>query len=343
VTLSASLAASIGAAGVITVRGHDEIAAFDREIDALAVRCGAPATGRWAWMWPTLLQAGPRATATLVIGNDGSLVAAALLVHDDVDGHREVAPANGGDGHRAPLLAVDRDAASALATALMSTLSHTDGPLHLRLGPLPFSDPTAHRLRALLPTELSATTDVVPLVRRTGSVDVEDYLSDGTRRTLRKSRNRLHADGLTARLEHTRDRERIIAALPDVADVSRRRDHAGGRTSLLDDEAGRRRWESRIIGLASFVDVELSTLLIDDVPAAYVLGVEDGAHYRVLEGRFVVEWARYSPGRLLEAEVLQRVLRSEQLEALDWMTSVAPDRLLCANDGETVVTLHAVL
>lgn len=342
-TLPAALSTAAGAAGVITVRGHDEIASFDREIDALAVRCGAPATARWAWMWPTLMQAGAHATANLVIGKDGNLAAAALLVHDDAHGHRQVSAAGGGDGHRAPLLAVDDDAAGALATAVVTMLAHVDGPLRLSLGPLPATDATAHRLRALLPAEAVATTETVPLVRRTGSIDVEDYLSDGTRRTLRKSRNRLRADGLASIVHRTRDRDRIAAALHDVAEVSRRRDHAGGRTSLLDDVAGRRRWERRIVGLASFVDVELSTLLIGDEPAAYVVGIDDGAYYRVLEGRFVMHWARYSPGRLLEADVLQRVLRDDRIDALDWMTSVAPDRLLCANDSESVVTLDALL
>jgi len=41
--------------------------------------------------------------------------------------------------------------------------------------------------------------------------------------------------------------------------------------------------------------------------------------------------------------VLHRVLSDDRLEALDWMTSVAPDRLLCANDGEIVVRIDAVL
>lgn len=344
-TLSASRRAEsvAAAAGVITVHGHDEIAAFDREIDGLAIRCGAPVTSRWAWMWPTVLQAGERSVATLVIGADGTLVAAAVIVHDLVDGQQVVTPASGGDGHRAPFLAVDDAAAAALARAVVTSLARLDGPVRLQIGPTPLTDPTARRLHGLLPGEVCAMSETIPMVRRDESTDVEDYLSEGTRRTLRKSRNRLRNDERTARVEHARDREQIIAALPHVAEVTRRRDHAGGRTSPLDDIDGLRRWEGRILGLAALVDVELSTLFIDDEPAAYVVGVEDGGAYRVLEGRFVMHWARYSPGRLLEAAVLQRVLDSDHLDRLDWMTSVAPDRLLCANDGELVVRLDAAL
>jgi hypothetical protein len=346
VTLSASQRQTEGvpaAAGVITVYGHDEIAAFDRDLDALSVRCGAPVTSRWAWMWPAILQAGEHAVATLVIGEDGSLSAAAVIVHTTVDGQQVVAPAAGGDGHRAPFLAADDVAAATLARAVVTTLGRFDGPVRLQVGPTALSDATTRRLHAMLPGEVCATSDTIPMVRRAESTTVDDYLTEGTRRTLRKSRNRLRNDGRTARFEHARDREQIIEALPHVAEVTRSRDHAGGRTSPLDDTAGLRRWEGRILGLSAFVDVELSTLFIDDEPAAYVVGVEDGQHYRVLEGRFVMEWARYSPGRLLEAAVLQRVLDSEHLDRLDWMTSVAPDRLLCANDGEPVVRLDAAL
>jgi GNAT acetyltransferase-like protein len=344
VTLSASWSAEgVAAAGVITVHGHDEIAAFDREIDALAVRCGAPVTSRWAWMWPTILQAGERSVATLVIGADGSLAAAAVIVHTTGDGERVVTPAAGGDAHRAPFLAVDDAAAAALARAVINTVARLDGPVRLQLGPTSLTDVTARRLQALLPGEVCAVSETIPMVRCGESTAVDDYLTEGMRRTLRKSGNRLRTDGRTARVEHARDREQIIEALPHVAEVTRRRDHAGGRTSPLDDIDGLRRWEGRILGLAALVDVELSTLFIDDEPAAYVVGVEDGGDYRVLEGRFVMDYARYSPGRLLEAAVLQRVLDSDRLDRLDWMTSIAPDRLLCANDGELVVRIDAAL
>jgi Acetyltransferase (GNAT) domain len=129
--------------------------------------------------------------------------------------------------------------------------------------------------------------------------------------------------------------------------VSRQRDHAGGRVSLLDDAAGRLRWTSRLAALAAIAHLELSTLRIhgpdtDGVPAAYVLGVVEHGCYRVVEGRFAIEWKRYSPGRLLEADVLQRVLVSDDVATLDWMTSVAPESLLSANAAERLVVVDVV-
>ena len=74
--------------------------------------------------------------------------------------------------------------------------------------------------------------------------------------------------------------------------------------------------------------------------AAYVLGIVDGPVYRLLEGRFDTGWARYSPGRLLEAAVVQRMLDDPALTTLDWMTSVASEALLATNDADPMVVLR---
>ena len=328
---------------VLVVHGRDEIAAYDRAIDDLALRCGVPTTGRWAWMSAATGQAGSASFACLLSRGD-ELIGAAVFVHllDD-DGVRHVGLAAGGDGHRAYLPAVDADAQAAMAVAIADALAAVDGPVQLHLGPLPAGDPTLQSLMLALPSaEVTLTEEVVPAVRCAGA-SLDDYLSHGMLRTLRKSNNRLRTDGVVAEFTSTRDGDEIIARLPEIAAVSRDRDHAGGRASLLDEAAGLRRWTSRLIGLARLYELELSTLTLDGMPAAYVLGVEDAGVYRLLEGRFVMAWKRYSPGRLLEAHVLQRVLERPDLHELDWMTSVAPETLLAANSAATVVTADIVL
>jgi hypothetical protein len=62
--------------------------------------------------------------------------------------------------------------------------------------------------------------------------------------------------------------------------------------------------------------------------------------YRVVEGRFVTNWARYAPGRLLEAAMLQRGLDSRDLRRTDWLSSVAPETLIAANDEDPMVRIH---
>ena len=329
---------------VFVVHGKDDIAALDLLIDDLARRCGAPITGRWAWLSAAVEQEAVQSSACFVAA-DGDLRAAAVFVHDvDRAGVRHVRLASGGDGHRAFFLAIDEAAAVALGVTLADLLMATDGPIRVELGPLPARDPSLESLLRSLPgtAEVACRHDVVPVVRAHGT-DLDDHLSHGMRRTLRKSNNRLATDRVHVEFTVTTDADEIIARLPEIAAVSRDRDHAGGRSSLLDDEIGMRRWSQRLVGLARLCHLELSTLLLNGEPAAYVLGVEDNGAYRVLEGRYVTTWKRYAPGRLLEAHVLDRVLGRRDLHELDWMTSAAPDTLLATDAGVDVVTVDILL
>ena len=86
--------------------------------------------------------------------------------------------------------------------------------------------------------------------------------------------------------------------------------------------------------------LELAILDIDGELAAYTLGVVDGPVYRLLEGRFVTDWARYSPGRLLEVAVVERVLGDDALTTFDWMTAVASESLLGRNDADHMVLVQ---
>ena len=139
-----------------------------------------------------------------------------------------------------------------------------------------------------------------------------DHLSAGTRRTLRKAANRLRADGRTTHVDVVTDRATIRGWLPALVQHHQARDHAHGRDSAVDDPAGAALWHRRAEALLD-ERLELAQLTIDGHLAAYVLGVPDGAAYRLLDGRFVGTWARYAPGRLLETAVLQRVLDDPRL------------------------------
>ena len=84
--------------------------------------------------------------------------------------------------------------------------------------------------------------------------------------------------------------------------------------------------------------LELATLVVDGELAAYVLGIPDGGWYRVLDGRIDDALARYAPGRLLEAAVVERALARGD-RGVDWMTSIAPEALLAANSAHPVVAV----
>jgi hypothetical protein len=159
-------------------------------------------------------------------------------------------------------------------------------------------------------------------------------------RTLRKAANRMAADCVQAEIAVTADRSEITSMLPLLENISRDRDHAGGRPSPLDDPIRRQLWQRRVLALAGAGVLQMATLQLDGDLAAYVLGIEDGDAYRILEGRYVGRWARYAPGRVLEAAVLDTVAESPTFQVLDWMTAVAPETLLAANAVDPLVVVQ---
>jgi hypothetical protein len=171
---------------------------------------------------------------------------------------------------------------------------------------------------------------------------VAPYLSHGMARTVRKARNRLVADGRRPVFEFTRRPDRVAAWMPSMERAYRGRDREHGLACSLDTPLGLAQWRERIRHLLDERCLELATLTVDGELAAYVLGVRDGEAYGVLEGHFETAWARYSPGRLLEAAMLGRAVADPGIERFDWLTAVAPHSLLAANTAQTVVTLRRV-
>jgi CelD/BcsL family acetyltransferase involved in cellulose biosynthesis len=311
------------------------------EIEQFSREYGAPVTARTAWT-KAALDAVPSANplAVLVRDQHGLLRATALLLVMTGPG-ADMVVSPGGLEHRAAIPAADAWAAAALGEALSHSLVRRPRPTLVRLGPLPVNSPALAAVATSLPGAATISANPIPVVRQNGSQAIDDYLTHGIRRGLRRGRNRLGADGRRDDVGFTRDRSDVLRLTSSMERASRERDHAHGRTSPLDDPTGRALWKGRLQHLATAGDLELATLRLDGQLAAYVLGVIDGRSYRVLEGRFVSEFARYSPGRQLEAAVLERVLEDPRLDTLDWMTAVAPESLLAANADDAVVVVQA--
>jgi CelD/BcsL family acetyltransferase involved in cellulose biosynthesis len=278
--------------------------------------------------------------AVLVRDQHGLLRATALLLVMTGPG-ADMVVSPGGLEHRAAIPAADAWAAAALGEALADAIARRPRPALVRLGPLGVNSPALAGVASGLPGAATITVDPIPVVRKTASTVLDDYLSQGIRRGLRRGRNRLSSDGRRSDVGFTSDRSEVLRLTSSMERASRERDHAHGRTSPLDDPTGRALWKGRLQQLSAAGHLELATLRLDGQLAAYVLGVLDGHTYRVLEGRFVTEFARYSPGRLLEAAVLQRVLDDARLDTLDWMTAIAPESLLAANASDAAVVVQA--
>jgi Acetyltransferase (GNAT) domain len=340
--------AGLGQLTAAVVHGHVELRRLAPEIEALTVRCGTRATGRLPWLSAELAACPDgRPWAALVRDGYGRLRGVAVLVDRPGGGPygppARVALASGGGGHLGALPVDGPAAAELLAHAVVGELAPRHGAGEVELGPLPAGDPVLLAIAGSLDGARLIEGDPVPFVRRRESATATDYLTHGMQRTLVKARNRLARDGIVATVDHLDGYRQIRALLPQMASAYRERDHAHGLPSLLDTPHGHAQWCHRLRTLVEGGGVEVSTLHLDGALAAYVVGLDDGAACRVLDGRFVGRWARYAPGRLLETAVLQRMLDDPHKSCLDWMTPIAPEALLVANDAQPVVTLRAHL
>lgn len=270
---------------------------------------------------------------------DRNLLGALVFIDADIDGQRITNLAGTDQGNRGVLTLESPEVAEDVARYVRDVLARRPVPSDLLLGPLDANDPKVHAFASALPESQILAVEPIPVIKQEDA-DARTYLSNNVRRTLRKARNRLEKDGHTMSVHFTTDAYEIGSVIPHLERVHRDRDHVHGRPSDLDDDRGRRLWRIRLRELAAEGNLELATLHIDGELAAHALGATDHPMYRLLEGRFVTQWARYAPGRLLEAAVLQRVLDDELFTELDWMTSVAPEKLLAANAGDPMVMVH---
>ncbi len=318
---------------VRVVRGRSAVFSLLPEFDALAVQTGLPVTARAAWI-RALLVADPLAHpwAVVVRGAEKRLRAAAILFEDD----GQARLAGGGGGYRAGVPASDGEAMAVLGEGLRHEADAHGATLCLAT--LPDTHET-NELAQAAGGSLEPEPSIPGVDVRSGG-EILDRLSHGVARTLRKARNRLTADGRAAVVTVTSQPADVGAALPAMEQAYRSRDREHGLPCPLDTPLGLARWRERIRQLLEERCLELATLTIDGRLAAYVLGVRDGSRYGVLEGHFDTAWARYSPGRLVEASVLRRALADPGVDCFDWMTSVAPESLLTAGTSESVVTVR---
>ncbi len=292
-------------------------------------------TSRVPWLAATVRSLDGSEPWAVVARDESDRPVGAVLLVDDPDGTTRLIGTD--DGQRGAVLAMEpavgRHLGAAVVRAAVGRARHA-----LDLGPLLPGRVVTGFAAGLGVPELPAAS--VPLIERTEAGEVTAYLSHGTNRTLRKAHNRLRTDGLAPTVEFSADAGAVVAALPDVERCHRDRDHAHGRVGALDDRVRRGRWHCRMGTLAAAGSLELATLRFGDLPVAYVVGAPDGDTYHLLEGRFITKWARYSPGRLLESAVVQRMLDDQSMVHFDWMTSGAADSLLAMNALQPAVDLR---
>ncbi len=324
-------------------RGRAVLGLLGPELDELADRCGAPSTARPAWLRASVQALPAEATWSVAVRDGGHALRAALVVQqEDHPDHSVVTLAGCLSGHCSAVLADSAEAAALLGYGFGRSMQERTGPVLTVLGPIPDATPWLADFVATVPGGELAEVDGVPAVRRTAESSAGDYLGPSLRRTLRKAANRAAADGVDVTVGFSRDPAEIAALLPALEQLHRDRDHDQDRPSDLDNPVALGVWRARVTGLAEAGRLEVATLRIDGALAAEVIGIVDAGAYRVLEGLLATRLSRYSPGRVLETRLLQRVLDDPSFELLDWMTGVAPEALLAANHLQPVSVVRAV-
>jgi diguanylate cyclase (GGDEF)-like protein len=324
-------------------RGLSEVMSVGAEIDRLCKELHVPLMASWPWLrtwaeactdWSPLMVGVRRA-------DSGQLVGCALLAtRDRAQGTAVVAMGHGSSLH-STLHAADEGASHALADAVTDTLNGLSGAWSLDLEQLNSLDPTALQLVESLDQAQLLPELRVPRVIFGGGNTMDTVLSKNMRKQLRRSRNKISAEGLTLSIAFDRGHAISSELIDEVEAVHVSRDRAARRASDLDRPAEREFWRRIVEGGRWEWEVEIASLRLDGQLAAYVVALLDGDVYRVYDGRMNTAFEDYSPGRLVESAALERALIDPRFRLLDWMSGVAAEKLLVSNGAEARARLVA--
>jgi CelD/BcsL family acetyltransferase involved in cellulose biosynthesis len=230
------------------------------------------------------------------------------------------------------LPARDEPAAARLADGIAEILAGIRRPWRLRLAQLPVGDPVAGKLRAMLPGARLVPGQGCPRLLIGADRRIERLLSSQVRHAARQGRNRLAKQGLSPDLELVVDPTQIRALLPEVVALHRDRDHSLGRRSDLDDPDRLAFYTTVAARLADARLLEVLTLRLEGVLAAYLVGIPDTTAYRLWDGRISMQWPKARLGRLLDTAMVATVLSRPQVSELDWMRGELPHKLAMSTD-----------
>ncbi len=211
----------------------------------------------------------------------------------------------------------------------------------LHLQQLEEGDPVGKLLAQQLPNAEMAPDLWVPQVVFGDDPQLSDFLSRNMRRQIKKAWNRLETDERDVEMTVARSEFEIMQVLPRLEAIHVERDHDTGRESDLDDPKVSELWRRLILAHGATGQIEISSMLIDDDIAGFVIAIIDDEAYRVFDGHFNSEFGRYSPGRLIEAAVLERAMVDARFGGLDWMAGVAAEKILTSNHNEGRMQLVA--
>jgi CelD/BcsL family acetyltransferase involved in cellulose biosynthesis len=220
------------------------------------------------------------------------------------------------------LPAIDSDAADLLAVALAQALGELRRPWSLYVANLPFGDPTLAalvrhlRLAVVWRTAPRARVCFVP------GDPITSYLTRNTRSAVAKALNRIVRSGHRYDLKWTVDPDVIDHAIDEMIDIHRRRSLQQFGASPLEDSGMAALFGTTVRAHARAGRVRLLTLRIDGALAAFALCELTAGILWVDTNRAAPEWLAFSPGTVVNAEILRIAHGDPAIECVDWGGSV---------------------
>jgi hypothetical protein len=324
-------------AQITILKGWPALYPFEPAVEALHQIAGTPVTARLAW-WRSAITSGRGAVPvllTLPAPGDAIRAAALVAVHDQ-GGAWQITSGRPHSDDAWEVTALSPGARRTLLNELAGFARELGGPWQLALTGLRDGSDAAW-LADQLPGGRAVPAPSVPAIGFTAG---EVAFGPGIRSGLDRSSQRIRQHALSEQIQFERDPARLARLRDEIEAVHLARDHDAGRPSDLDDTEGVAFWRSVYDLHAARGELEVGTLRLDGHLAAYVIALVDRAVYRVFDGRFAPPWRRYSPGRRLEAAVVDHA-RREGFGVLDWMSSVAPEKLVASTWAEPRWTVTA--
>ncbi len=324
-------------------RGIREVEPVLDALDAFHREIGAPITARWPWLssWFNLH---PDAELRLMIvrtSESTTINAAAIVAVTQAGTRTRVFTIAEQSATVASLFARDELSADRLAAGLADFVLELSGGWELDIQQVHSKNPIAEALDRYMPSLKTESALAIPTVRFAPGMQSADLLSKNMRKQLRRGAARLNGECPGWHIRFVSATDEIMTLLPAIEATHIDRDHQRRNESDLDNALTRRFWQETIVAHSYTGELELATLMVNDTVAAYVLSFVDGSAYRVFDGRMNSTYAKYSPGRILEAATLDRALKDTRFEVFDWMTGVAPETILAVNDWEPRLVLRA--
>jgi CelD/BcsL family acetyltransferase involved in cellulose biosynthesis len=287
------------------------------DFDYIFHKISAPPTGRWTGIniWMETYQ-NYEPWGVLIERND-EVVAAVILTRHRRFGIWHIGKP-GGNFDPVYFGALDDDADKQLAKAIVDAVNEFGGPWILEVPDLPHVDPVVTQLMIYWPCSQSMLTTPMPCLLFKPGAPLNNYLSKNTRAAVAKARNRIKREGIQMREEWIRDPERIIGLLPQIQNIYLSRDHQLYKNSIIDDAKAKRFFEVFIAEHARLDLIELLVLYLENELAAFAVCLVDNTELMVLVNRASPEWLHYSPGTIVNAEVVRHAYECPHYSGINW-------------------------